>query len=450
MKGAQRHLLFAMTCIPPSQCGIIHTMNKFPDNFLWGAATSSHQIEGDNFYNDWWAWEQSGGTDPSLKACDHYNRYKEDFLLAKGLNHNAHRLGLEWSRLEKEEGVWDESEWQHYKNVISSLLELGITPVVTLNHFTLPLWLANKGGWTNDESVDRFTRFSEKAYMELGDKVEYWITINEPHVLAFLAYYKGIWTPCKHNFEEAVLVLRNMLKSHAIIYDSLNRIAATSPTLIKPKIGVAKAVSAFHPCKKSSPLAWLCTFLRARFHNQAFVRSLVKGKILLPGHYGEKLQTKNTLDFIGLNYYFRQFIRTPKSFRKNPFGEECGHEEHASPENLTDMPWEIYPEGMYEVVTSFNKYGLPIMITENGLATRNDAKRQRYIKGHLQNLLLAMNKGSKVIAYLHWSLLDNFEWADGYGKRFGLISVNYDTQERTVTDAARYYTDIIRSGCIGD
>lgn len=423
-------------------------MNKFPENFLWGAATSSHQVEGDNFYNDWWEWEQSGGTEPSGKACDHYNLYKDDLRLAKELNHNAQRVGIEWSRLEKEEGVWDENEWQHYKEVIGYMLELGITPVLTLNHFTLPLWLSKKGGWTSDDSVELFARFSDKAFKEFGDKVEYWITINEPHVLAFLSYYKGIWPPCEHDFNKALLVLRNMLRSHALIYERLNILAKSSTKYLQPKIGIAKAVSAFHPCNRLSPVSWLCTFLRARFHNQGFVKSLVKGKILLPGHHGEELYAGNTLDFIGINYYFRQFIRSPGSFRKNPFGEECGHEEHASPENLTDMPWEIYPKGLYEVLMTFRHYDLPIMITENGLATKDDAKRKRYIKGHLEYLLKAMSAGCNVIGYLHWSLLDNFEWADGYGKRFGLISVDYDTQKRTVTNAARYYSEIIKNGSI--
>jgi beta-glucosidase/6-phospho-beta-glucosidase/beta-galactosidase len=166
----------------------------------------------------------------------------------------------------------------------------------------------------------------------------------------------------------------------------------------------------------------------------------------VPGLRPEKLAEKNTLDFIGLNYYYRQFIHYYRPFKENPFGMECSLTHHKNAGDITDMGWEIYPEGLYEVVKSFTRYRLPIFITENGLATTDDAKRQRYIKDHLWQLLRAMNDGAPVMGYLHWSLLDNFEWADGYGKRFGLISVDYKTQKRTITDSARYLKSVIKTG----
>ncbi|MFH1395668.1 MAG: glycoside hydrolase family 1 protein [Candidatus Omnitrophota bacterium] len=414
---------------------------SFPKNFMWGAATSSHQVEGNNFFNDWWNWEQNGNTEASLLACNHYNKFKEDFILAKELGHNAHRLSLEWSRLEKYENVWDQNEWNHYKSVLDELHRLGITPIVTLNHFTVPLWFAQKGSWLNPNSVEIFTRFAKKCIQELGTKIQYWITINEPHILAFLAYYYGDWPPCKKNFNEALLVLKNMLKSHAKIYTIFHNYAAANPQVLSPKIGIAKAVTAFHPCRPFSLLDRISTGFRSWLHNYSSVSSLVKGKILIPGLPKEKLHAKNTLDFIGLNYYFRQFIHYKKLL-----GEVCSLDHHPNSGNTTDMGWEIYPKGIYEIVQSFCRYNLPIMITENGIATKNDSIRMGYIKSHLSELAKAINEGAPVIGYMHWSLLDNFEWAEGYSKRFGLVHVDYKTQKRTIKDSARYYAQIIKTG----
>jgi len=417
---------------------------KFPENFLWGASTSSHQVEGDNFFNDWWEWEKNGHTEPSGRACDHYRRFREDFRAAKELGHNTHRLGIEWSRLEKDEGVWDRAGWDHYRSVIDELNKLGIEPVVTLNHFTVPLWFARKGGWLNERSARFFTRFAVKAIKELGDRTQYWITINEPHVLAFLAYFHGQWPPCRKSFDEELIVLKNMLKGHVNAYGRMHEYANSATGIRTPKIGIAKAVTAFHPCSPYSVLDRLSACYRNRFHNHSFIISAIKGRILIPGLRRDKLPVKNAVDFIGLNYYFRQFIRHKKAFTKGPLGDVCSLEHHDTAGGITDMGWDIYPKGLYEVLTSFSRYRLPVIITENGLATNDDSLRRRYIKDHLFQLLRAINNGVPVIGYLHWSLLDNFEWAEGYTKRFGLIHVDYKTQKRTVRDSARYYASVIR------
>ncbi len=420
--------------------------DRFPEGFLWGSSTSAYQVEGGNYNNDWYEWEASGGTSPCGEACDHYRSFKEDFKIAKELGHNAHRLGIEWSRLEKEEGIWDESEWGHYKSVLDELTRLKITPIVTLNHFTIPLWLSHKGGWLSDESPGHFTRFAAKAVKELGNFTEYWITFNEPNILAILEYFYGRWTPCRKNFAEALIVLKNMLKAHAMAYSLMKKEAESTPGVKKPKITIAKAVTAFHPCSRYSPLDRLVTYWRSCFHNHAFIASSIKGEVRLPGLAREKLSAKKTIDFLGLNYYSRQFIHYEKPLSKNPLGVICSLDHHAHAGKMTDMNWEIYPEGIYEVVKSFARWRLPIMITENGLATTSDALRKDYIKRHLLELLRAINEGLPVIGYLHWSLLDNFEWSDGYSKRFGLVRVDYPTQKRTITDAARYYAQVIESG----
>ena len=425
---------------------ILVVMRKwFPEKFLWGAATSSHQVEGNNFFNDWWKWEQEGKTQSSGAACDHYHRFREDFLLAKELKHNAHRLSLEWSRLEKEENVWDESEWDHYKTVLDELSKLRITPIVTLNHFTVPLWLAKKGSWLNEECVNIFVRFAQKTIKELGSKVQYWITLNEPNILAFLAYYYGEWPPYHKNFGEALTVMKHMIKSHAKSYHLMHEYARKNSDIICPKIGMAKAVTAFHPCRAFSVSDQTSVLCRKWLHNHGAVSSLINGRILIPGIKPEKLYAKKTLDFIGLNYYFRQFIRRDKLFSKHFLGEVCSLDHHPDAGKITDMGWEIYPKGLYELIRSFSRYKLPLMITENGIATEDDSLRQTFIKQHLDQLSRAMEEGSPVIGYLHWSLLDNFEWAEGYTKRFGLVHVDHKTQKRTVKPSARYYASIIQN-----
>jgi beta-glucosidase len=399
-------------------------MNKFPDDFFWGASTSAYQVEGDNFYNDWWEWEQSGGTEASGKACDHYSRYPEDFAIAKELGHNAHRLGLEWSRIEKSEGVYDQNEWDHYKKVLDELNKLGIEPLLTLHHFTLPTWLAQKGGWENPDTIDNFARFAETAVEQLGSKVKYWITINEPLILAFIGYFQGMWPPHKKSFEKILYVSENMIKAHIEAYSRMKNISS-NPI----EIGLAKAVATFHPCSSYSILDRLSSYFRSNFQDHHLVRSAL-----------------GYLDFIGLNYYFREFVHHRFPIWINPYGSICSHSHHKDAGKRTNMGWEIYPRGIYEVVKKFSKYKLPIFITENGLSIDDDLIRQEYIKTHLYWLLEAIKEGAPVKGYLHWSLLDNFEWAEGYKQRFGLVGVDFNTQERTIKNSARYYAEVIRSG----
>jgi len=422
--------------------------NSFPENFLWGASTSAHQVEGYNTNNDWYEWESTGQIEASGVACDHYNRFEDDFNLAKELNHNAHRMGIEWSRVEPSEGEWNNDEWEHYKKVISSLNSLGIEPVVTLNHFTVPIWLKNKNSWLNESSPELFARLAEKAILELGDKVTYWITINEPHMLAFISYFYGKWTPFIKDKTKSLTVIKNMLKGHALAYKRMHEVAKQNNHIKIPKIGVAKAVCTLHPDSFFSIKDRISAHKRNLYHNHAFINSLIKGIILFPGCKKEKLIAGKTLDFIGLNYYYRQFISSKESYLISPLGGMTETEKHKNHGIITDMGWEIYPKGIYEVSKTFKKYNLPIMITENGLSIKDDLIRRNYIKTHLEYVLKAINKNIPIIGYLHWSLLDNFEWSDGYTKRFGLIEVDYNSQKRTIRDSAKYYAEIIKNGKI--
>lgn len=418
--------------------------NRFPKDFLWGASTSAYQVEGDNFLSDWWRWENTGAIETSGKACEHYSRFRDDFRIAKDLGHNSHRLGLEWSRLEKDDGIWDMKEWDHYKEVLDELLSLGITPILTLNHFTVPIWFADKGNWLSERSVEYFTRFAEKALKELGNRVEYWITINEPHMLAFIPYFYGKWTPCIKDPESAFTVLTNQLKAHCAAYKQMYEIAAASSCIRTPKIGIAKAVGAFHPASDSEADIRSAKE-RNTLHNHSFIASAIKGRVDIPGLAEEELASADSVDFIGLNYYYRQFINSSRSWKESPLGGVSPFEGRENAGRPTDMGWEVYPSGLYEVTMDFCRYDKPLMITENGIATRNDTLRENYIREHLRELERAIADGAPVTGYLHWSLLDNFEWSDGYTKRFGLVEVDFETQRRTIRDSARYYASVIKT-----
>ena len=415
----------------------------FPDNFLWGASTSAHQVEGDNFHNNWWKWEQKGLIPASGKACDHYSLYRKDFSIAKALGHNAHRFGIEWSRVQKYPCSWDEEEWQHYRDVTNELIKLDITPVVTLNHFTIPAWIEDRGGWTNDETIQHFTDFTVKALKELGNKVEYWITFNEPHMLAFIGHFYGTWPPYRKDPAEAFLILKNLLKCHVKVYKKMHFTADNTPGLLLPKIGIAKAVTAFQP--DSLSVKDISSSENRDFaHNHSFVSSCVKGKICIPGLGSETLEAGNTLDFIGLNYYYRQFIKKARPFPLDPLGESYNNSKRISGK-ITDMGWEVFPPGIYSLVRSFSQYDIPLLITENGIATTRDSERKDFIEQHLKYLLKAVNENLPLLGYLHWSLLDNYEWAEGYSKKFGLVDVDPLSRKRSVRRSAKYYSSVINN-----
>ena len=421
---------------------------SFPTNFLWGASTSAHQVEGNNYYNDWWRWEKKGFTPPSGKACDHYSLYKDDFSMAKKLSHNTHRFGIEWSRVQKDPKSWDQKEWEHYKNVINELLKLNIIPIPTLNHFTIPSWIEDIGGWSNNETIELFTNFAIKAMQELGNKIEYWIPFNEPHMLAFIGFFYGNWPPYIKKPNVAFLILKNILKAHVNVYIKMNREAKKNPELIKPKIGIAKAVGAFHPNSILSLKDIHSTENRDFAHNHSFITSCINGKLCIPGLETEKLETSKTLDFIGLNYYYRQFIKHDKPFYLDPLGETAPDNSKKIRGKITDMGWEVYPKGIYDLVRNFSRYNLPIMIAENGIATNNDKYRVEFLQEHLRYLIKALRKGYPLIGYLHWSLLDNFEWSEGYTKKFGLIDIDLITQKRTIRQSAQVFSSIIKNGRI--
>ncbi len=390
---------------------------KFPKNFLWGTSTSAHQIEGGNV-NDWTFWEKSNALKlanqaqkywqlwqqkkfPEMfessnyisgRAGNHYQKYEEDFDIAKLLNQNSHRFSIEWSRIEPKEGKIDEKEINHYREVILALKERNLEPFVTLYHWTLPKWLAEKGGWLNPMSPYYFERYVKIISEHLFDLTHFWMTINEPLIYAANSYLKGVWPPQEKKLGKFLKVINNLAKAHQLAYQSLHLID------LDCQVGIAKNNIYF----KNNPLA-------DYFWNKYFLNKI-----------------KREQDFIGLNYYFYKAWTKIKNLE------------------ISDLGWEIYPKGIYYLLQNLKKYDLPIYITENGLADAKDVKRGNFIKKHLFWIHRAIQEKADVRGYFYWSLLDNFEWDKGFWPRFGLVEINYDNFERKIRPSAKIYAKICR------
>lgn len=411
----------------------------FPPGFLWGAATAAHQVEGGNTNNDWWEWERRPGTiadgTTSEKACDQYHRFVGDFDLIGQFGHNAHRFSLEWSRIEPKEGVFSSSAINHYRKVLEALHLRNIEPMVTLHHFTNPLWLSRSGGWENPKVVEYFTRYAKVVASEFGPLVRFWNTINEPAVYALMGYVEGIWPPGEHDFRRASLVMMNMVRAHGLAYHVLHENAGARGC----EVGIAKHI------RIMDPLRWRNVFDRAAaglsdfILNKWFLQAVETGRLAWPIGMGQKVQLlAQTHDFIGLNYYSREMIKcsllSPKSlFIRNLTRPGC---------TRNDLGWEIYPEGFYRVLMRMKEYKKPIYVTENGIPAVDDSHRRAFLKEHLLQLHRAILHGADVRGYFHWSLLDNFEWEEGLTPRFGLVGIDYETQERSPRPSASIYAKV--------
>ena len=419
----------------------------FPKDFLWGSAISAHQTEGNNRFNDWWAWEEAGRVkEHSGLACDHYSRFEEDLTLAQRLNHRAFRFSLEWSRIEPTEGERNEEALMHYRKVLESIRSRRMEPIVTLHHFTNPQWLAKKGGWVFPVVCTAFERFARKAMETYGDLVTYWITLNEPLVYVYQGYVAGVWPPGEHSFERALSVIRHQIISHGIAYRTLHEVAAARGWP-RPKVGIAQNMIIFVPCTGRSPYDRFSAWLRHTFFNRLFLQALHTGRLIYPGLFFERQPiAKGTLDFVGVNYYTRDFVHFDGFHLPGFFGGVCSLPHHARSGERNDVGWEIYPAGLYQCLKEVAFLKVPILVSENGICTQKDAERWSFIRSHLAQVWKALQEGIPVFGYLYWSLLDNFEWAEGFGPRFGLVEVNYASGERSVRESAERYAEVCATG----
>lgn len=407
---------------------------KFPPGFLWGAATSAHQVEGGT-RNNWSAWEIANSerlTDEARKkwpdwqkerfpemfdpqnyvsgrTCDHYNLYEKDFDIAKELGHNAHRFSIEWSRVEPSEGKFDEKEIEHYRAVIKALKKRGLEPFVTLWHWTNPLWLEERGGCESKEFPFCFSRYAGKMAEYFKDEIKFWITVNEPTSVIANAYLRGHWPPQKKSFWLAWKMFGVFAQSHIAAYEKIHRISPEA------QVGFANILHSFEPYRKKNFLDKL---------GVAVAKYLTNRKML-------KL-TRGFNDFLAVQYYFHNRFKFPS---KN----------YLRSEDVSDLNWEIYPHGIYRILRKLKEYKLPIYVTENGLADAADSRRAQFIKDHLFWMHKAISEGADVRGYFYWSLLDNFEWDKGFWPRFGLVEIDYKTLERKVRPSAREYAKICKN-----
>lgn len=399
---------------------------NFSKKFLWGASVAAHQVEGGNL-NQWSQWEQENAKTLATqspyvygeleswerivkpakqssnyisgKAVDHYRRYEADFDILKSLNMNAFRFSIEWSRVEPEEGVWNSEAIDYYRRYFEALEARKITPIVTLFHFTLPVWFAEKGGFEKRRNIKHYLAFIEKVLGEYGRYMKYIITINEPEVYAAMSYHEQAWPPQKHSKLQMFGVVQNLIAAHKKASKLIHVHGR------RYKVSMAYNLSYTYPGDDAKLTLW-----------SAALMNYVANVYILK-------RTVKSNDFIGINYYFANRV--------------YGYRIHNPNERLNDLGWDMQPTHLQEVLEdTYDRYKMPIMITENGLADAEDTDRTWWIAQTIQAMQSAQGNGVDLLGYMHWSLLDNFEWDKGFWPKFGLVAVDRTTMQRTPRKSA--------------
>ena len=420
----------------------------FPHGFLWGTATAAHQVEGGNDKNDWYDWEQIPGKikngDKSGRAVDHWNRYASDFDLARQINSNAYRFSVEWSRIENADGSYNPEPIAHYREMLKAMRARGITPMVTLWHFTFPRWAAAKGGFESEEVVQRFAKFAGKMAAELGDLVDLWCTENEPTVHMLAGYIVPMFPPGGGGISHAVKVYANMIRAHGLAYHAIkaNDTVDADGDGQAALVGIAAHLRIFDPLRPHNPADIIAARALDQVWNKVFFNACIKGeaKISLAGIVLATINhswLRGTMDFIGMNYYSRDQLKF------NPHSPMLADRVIPPGTPVSDLNWEIYPEGIYRLLMEMKRYGKPIYITENGIADAHETMRPKFIQDHLMWIGKAIKDGADVRGYFHWSLMDNFEWAEGFGPRFGLFHTDYANDlARSLTEGGKVFRAI--------
>lgn len=416
---------------------------NFPSGFLWGTAVSSHQVEGNNTNNNWYRWEQEGQTrELSALACDWWSgRWMEDLDRVQETGQNTLRFSVEWSRIQPKPDIWDEEALGKYREMAGEMVKRGIMPMLTLHHFTDPLWFFDMGGWENPSSPELFEKYTHKVVLALRDYVNYWITINEPNIYALSGSVTGDFPANSMGLKSAMLVLRNMCKAHAFAYRAIHE--------MQPEAHVGYALH-YRPIKPARPWFFLDRIMAGiqyRGINMAFPSAIASGIMKTPiGNY-KIPEAKNSQDFVGLNYYSVDTVKfdpiKPEQLfarRYYPKGSDLSENGFIAnePEGLLgSIQWaaETFP-------------GVDILITENGVEDSSDSLRPRYLVEHVYSVWKAVNAGFPVKAYYHWSLTDNFEWERGWTQRFGLWHLDPLSQKRTKRHSASIYEKICKGNAI--
>lgn len=418
----------------------------FSPDFHWGTATAHHQVEGGHDDNNWARWEREPDAqgnpriqhgDQSGDAADHWNLWQGDLdRMIDDLGVNAYRFSVSWSRIEPRPGEFDEEAIAHYHELIDHLLARNVIPMVTLHHFAHPLWFEDLGGFEKEENLEHIARFTARVFSEYGPKVQYWCTLNEPGPYSIMGYGLGVFPPGVKSLGRLFRVIRNLCAAHVRMVETIRGL----PHGADVKVGLVHNIFQLDPWIRWSPLHWALCRVGDHVYNESFLRFLRTGrvKVGIPGFGIDEVIEGDRGNFVGLNYY-ANLLLDPFMSTKPPF------DAHTRPgQVLTDMPYAIYAEGFWRALHRISKVGLPIWVTENGVADRkDDGRRAMYIRRYLYAMHRAISEGIDIRGYYYWSLMDNFEWAEGYQMQFGLYAVNYETQERTLRDGAQPYIDAI-------
>jgi beta-glucosidase len=415
--------------------------SKLPKNFLWGTATSEYQVSGANNCPNanWNDWEKKGKTkDLSLSGYNHYNTYRSDVNLMNDLGVNAYRFSVEWSLIEPEEGVFNQREMNRYKSLSELLVSRGITPMVTLHHFTIPSWFEKKGGFEKLENIKHFVDFCDFVFSELKSCVKLWCTINEPGVYMLMGYLLGEFPPgIKWKFTLASKVLKHLLLSHERVYGLIKG----NDWKNEHSVGIVHNYLKLEAKHSWNPIERIPCGLITKLVNDVTMNYLHTGqyKFYVPTVVNDiHFSNANCFDFIGLNYYSRAVITMSFPSFLSP---TC-----RSGEVMTDMPYPSYPNGLYEaIVECTTTLGKPIYITENGIADATDDRRADFIEGYLAAMLKAHEEGCDVRGYFYWTLVDNFEWAEGYHMKFGLYEYNHITGSKRLRSGSIPFIRAIKS-----
>ena len=440
---------------------------QFPKDFVWGAATASYQIEGawnedEKGESIWDRFSHTPGKvqdgDTGDMACDHYHRWEDDLKMIKQLGLKAYRFSTAWPRvLPSGTGTVSEAGLDFYSKLVDGLLKLDIEPYITLYHWDLPQKLQDKGGWPTRDIVDAFVEYADLVSRVLGDRVKNWITLNEPWVSAFVGYEMGFHAPGHKSRHEALVAAHHLLLAHGNAVPVIRRNSPGSNVGIT--LNLTPQVPASPSVADRTAANWVDGYINRWFLDPLVGRGYPQDMV---NAYGDEMafvqpgdmETLSVpLDFIGINYYHRSVVRSEK------VSEAENAPRTVFSGDVTEMGWEVHPESLYKMLGRlYFDYDFPVIhITENGAAyvdevsadgEVHDPKRVSYYARHLQQVHRAVEAGSPVKGYFAWSLMDNFEWAFGYSKRFGLVYVDYQTQQRIMKDSAKWYAHVIQNNAV--
>ena len=424
---------------------------RFPEGFLWGTASSSYQYEGGNTNNQWYRWEQQGhirGDGRCGAAAGWWENAESDFARAEQMGNNALRLSIEWSRVEPTEGKWHSDALDRYRAMLTDLRNRDIKPLVTLHHFTEPLWFADRGSFANTENIQYFVRYVTCVVRHLRDLCDFWLTINELNVYTVQGYVLGTYPPGKHSLILAKRVLHNLIQAHVEAFDAIRRLQTEA------QIGYCLDYRPFDPANARSPVDCSLSWLYEVFFTWSTLQAGETGSFPFPlsSLIAQIAHAAGARDYHGVNYYTREMVgfdlRSPTTMfvrRSTPPHAVCG-----DPGGDTG-PEEVYPAGLYRVLKSIYQRthgNKPLYITENGLRDAADSRRPQALLEHLAMVHRALSEGIPVHGYFHWTLIDDFEWLAGWTTHLGLIEMEPQTQKRIPRPSSLLYGEICRANAI--